>query len=137
MNLSGHIATLETELDHFKAKSDSDDTLIAVLKQQLELNTMETAKMAAEHAEKLRVLQHRHDEAVRNETEIVGVLNMTARGIVEGLRKRKGDQTPNPIPERPTATAGHVLLQTIDYGRRPEEDENGENRDAIRILSRG
>lgn len=87
------VATIEAERNALLAKSQGDDEMIALLKRQNELLAMESSEMAARHAEELRKLKQRCDEAVRNETEVTGILNAAAKGIVDGLRRRAGDQT--------------------------------------------
>lgn len=94
--------------------------MIALLKRQNETQAMEISKMAADHAERERALRQRCDLAVRREREISGVLETAAVGIMQGLRKMKGDETP-PAPTRRQAVAGPSIeaLPQNDLPRGP------------------
>lgn len=110
MNFSDYAASMEAEVTHLRSKSEGDDEMIMLLKRQLETQGMHITKMAHDHAEELRLLQARCDLAVRREKEINGILNTAASGIVMGLRKMKGDDTPPKIPERRGEVVDHELL---------------------------
>ena len=93
-SMTSQMAGFEAELHSLREKSHSDDEMIALLKRQYEILAMENSAMAQRHSEEMRVLKQRCDEAVRNEKEVTGILNAAAKGIVEGLRRRAGDQIP-------------------------------------------
>lgn len=101
-NLGDHITQMEAERNYLLSKSESDDGMIALLKQQLELAEMTNSKLAADHAEELRVLRMQRDQAVRVAKEVKSILDTAAAGIVSGMRKMAGDETP---AARPAALA--------------------------------
>ena len=110
MNTVEQVSAMQIELDHLRAKSDADDSMVALLREQNELYAMELSKMANDHAEETRKLKQRCNLAVQREKHIDGLLNTVAVGIVSGLRKMKGEETPEQIPDRPTKVSDHAKL---------------------------
>lgn len=117
MNTADRVRSMETELDHLRSKDISSEQMISLMKEQLESQAMDMAKMAGDHADEVRLLKQRCDLAIRNETEVIGILTMAAKGIVDGLRKMKGDSTP---PVMPSAQA-----RPADDPRLPQMDADG------------
>lgn len=110
MNIVDQIASMQIELDNLRSKDEQSDRMIAVLKEQNELMSMEISQMTSDHAGETRRMRQRTNRAVSRETEINGILNTVAAGIVSGLAKMKGDETPREIPDRPTKVSDHHRL---------------------------
>jgi hypothetical protein len=108
-DLAKNVAHLEADLVHYKAKSESDDEMITVLKRQNETQAMEMEKMSFDHANEIRRLKQRCDLAVQRETGITGILNTAAKGIVEGMRRMKGDEAREIQSAQEVGTARPVI----------------------------
>lgn len=113
MNIADRISQMEADLNHYKNKSEADDDMISILKRQNETQAMEISKMSADHAEQVRALRQRTDLAVRNEREVRGILETAATGILQGLRKMKGDETPAPRAHAPNAAIHPALAPPV------------------------
>lgn len=89
------VSDMVAELDFLREKSHTDDKMIELLKEQNKILADDSSLMSARHAEETRVMKQRLDEAVRNEQEVLGILNVTVNGLITSLRKRAGDRTPD------------------------------------------
>lgn len=128
MNASVEVARMETELRAYRIQVDNAEQLISLLKAQNAQQAREIETMSTECAEKVRRLSQERDEAVRKATEVSGILHQTADSIMGGLRKMKGDETPQPLEiVKPNLT-------TVGKLSPPEDDE--EIRDILTRLPR-
>lgn len=117
MNASAEVARMETELRAYRIQVDNAEQLISLLKAQNAQQAREIETMSTECAEKVRRLSQERDEAVRKATEVSGILHQTADSIMGGLRKMKGDETPQPLEiVKPNLT-------TVSKLNPPEEDD--------------
>src|ERR1700761_2136498 len=107
------ISNMRTEVFHLREKSDADDHMIALLKQQNQEQADEIVSMAAKHADEVRILKQRADMAIRNQAEVIGVLTTAAKGIMDGLRKMKGDNTPEIMPSAQARPADDPRLPPL------------------------
>ncbi|HSC55780.1 MAG TPA: hypothetical protein VLC51_01180 [Nitrospira sp.] len=92
--ISIDVARMERELRDYSIRAQNDERLIVLLKEQNTQQAREIEMMTTEFAEKIRRLSQERDEAVRKATEVSGILNQAADGIMSGLRKMKGDELP-------------------------------------------
>lgn len=124
MTLADKVAANETRLHHLELKSDADDNLIALLKKQNELQAIELTEVKHTHDCETQKLRHERDVAVRNATEVSGIVETLGSLALTGIRKMRGDETPAVIPDRPPLIVKH--LQTSDKALppvKPEQDE--------------
>lgn len=117
MTTSIDVARMESELESYYIRSQNDEKLIGVLKEQNARQAREIELMSMECAEKIRRLSQERDEAVRKATEVSGLLEQAAESIVSGLRKMKGDDTPAVVPDVPN------LARIGKMRAAPEPDE--------------
>ena len=110
MNAVDLVTSMNTELESLRSKDIASESMISLLKSQCAEQAMEISRIAAEHADQIRILQQRHDVAVRRETEIDGILNTVASNILSGLRRMKGDETPERIPNKVLGEVDHPAL---------------------------
>lgn len=108
MNLSEQVSDMVAELQHFRTQSDSDGRLIALLKRQNQQQALEIIGLTRDRENEVRALTQERDEAVRKAAEVSGILNIAAHGIVSGLRRMKGDETPEVIPDHPDRVTSSV-----------------------------
>lgn len=97
--LAGQVAALIAENHRLRTKSIKDDDLIGVLKQQYDDLAAEMDGIRDFHARQTRALQTERDKAVRMFTEIDGLLLQATDLIMQALRARKGDDTPEKMPQ--------------------------------------
>lgn len=124
-NPADQVSAMFTELEHLRSKDAANENMIALLKEQNELQAMELSKMSADHANEVRELKQRRDQAVRREAEVTGILNTAASSILTGLRKMQGDDTPEKMPERRGPVESHPLLQKDPYAPKTPEVDDG------------
>jgi len=116
MTASLDVARMETDLRQYEVKSENDDRLINLLKEQNSQQAREMETLITEYAEKIRRLSQERDEAVRQATEVSGILNQSADAILSGLRKMKGDETP-PAPKiEPNAVPQIAKMEQVNNG---------------------
>lgn len=100
-DITKRVADMEAELTTLRTRTQSDANMIGLLKKQNESQALEMAAMTQDHANEVRALKQERDVAVRKATEVSGLLNAAAASIVSGLRRMKGDETPENIPDTP------------------------------------
>lgn len=109
--ISDLVNSMTRELHNLRAKSDSDDRMIALLKEQHQQARADLTGINRKHAlemENMRInyedtiadLTTRCDAAEQKAQEVSDILDHTAQGVMQGLRKMRGDLTPPPAPPR-------------------------------------
>ena len=101
MTLSEEVSAMVAQLRHLELKSDSDDRVIALLKEQNEQQAAELADIRHIRDAEFQKLRHERDIAVRRATEVMAIIESVGKLAIEGIRKIRGDDTPEQMPERP------------------------------------
>lgn len=100
---SDQINLLIAENRRLLKKSEADDKTIYVLKDQYDTLHAGVESLIEDHRAIERQLAGERDRAVRAYTEINGLLNQSADLIMQAIRARVGDLTPEKMPQRPLA----------------------------------
>lgn len=132
--LSIQVSALIDENRRLRKKSESDELTIAHMKTQYDQFAAEFDKVCAQYdaqittlkmsyEDQIREMKHDHtrsttsltmdrDRTARSNTEITGLLNQAADLIMQGLRARVGNQTPQEVPSN--------VLKLLDDDRIPQ-----------------
>lgn len=129
MTASLDVARMERDLCDLMIRSQNDEKMIALLKEQNAKQAKEIETMAAECAEKVRRLSQERDEAVQKATEVSDILDQAAGAVISGLRKMKGDEI------KPAQEIARPNLAQL--GKLPPNDEHdGEIRSIMTRIPR-
>lgn len=93
---------LVNENRHLHTKCESQENTIALLQNQYDDLADSVDGMKDRHERECHQLRTERDRALRAYTQMDGLLAQTADLIMQAARARKGDLTPETIPERPT-----------------------------------
>ena len=93
MSLSEEVSAMVDQLRHLERKSDSDDKIIDLLKQQNEQQANELADIRHIRDAEFQKLRHERDIAVRRATEVMSIIENVGKLAIEGIRKIRGDDT--------------------------------------------
>jgi hypothetical protein len=99
MTLSEQIDRLVSENQHLRVKSDNDDITRRLLKEQYEALAGSVEGIKAKHDREMHILRTERDQAVIAFKEIDTLLLQAADMIMQALRAREGDSTPEHMPE--------------------------------------
>lgn len=96
MTLADEVANVATRLQHLELKSEADDNLIVLLKEQNRIQASELAEVKHKHEDEIQALRQERDVAVRNAVEVSGLITTMGSMALAGIRKMRGDETPPP-----------------------------------------
>lgn len=103
MTLSEQVDRLVSENQHLRVKTENDEITRHLMKQQYDTLAGSVDAMRSAHDREIHALRTERDQAVRAFKEIDSLLLQTADMVMQALRARQGDETPERIPDR------HVL----------------------------
>lgn len=103
---------LVTENQNLRVKSDNDDKTIFLMKEQYDGLSSSVESMRNKHDREMHTLRTERDHAVRAFKEIDTVLLQSADLIMQALRARQGNSTPDQIPDRTIALVNDSRLPT-------------------------
>lgn len=98
------------ENQNLRVKSDNDDKTIHLMKDQYDGLSASVEAMRTRHDREMHTLRTERDQAVRAFKEIDTVLLQAADLIMQALRARQGNTTPDQIPDRPIALVRDARL---------------------------
>lgn len=100
--LSDQIRDIVTENQNLRVRTDNDAKTIFLMKQQYDALAASVDGMKDKHDREIHKMRTERDQAVRAFKEIDTTLMQAADLIMQALRARQGDATPEQIPERIT-----------------------------------
>jgi hypothetical protein len=99
--LSTQVNQMVAENQHLRVKSENDDVTIRLMKEQYDALAASVDGLRNKHDRESYSLRTERDQAVRSFKEIDTTLMIAADLIMQALRARQGDSTPDHIPDRP------------------------------------
>lgn len=103
LTLSEQISRLVTENQNLRVKSSNDDTTFALMKSQYDGLAESVDAMRDKYERQIQKLTVERDHAVRAFKEIDTTLLQSADLIMQALRARNGDDTPEIVADRKIA----------------------------------
>lgn len=100
--LSDQIRDIVTENQNLRVRTDNDAKTIFLMKQQYDALAASVDGVKDKHDREIHKMRTERDHAVRAFKEIDTTLMQAADLIMQALRARQGDATPEQIPERIT-----------------------------------
>lgn len=100
--LSEQVSQLVSENQHLRVKSDNDNITLALMKQQYDALSSSVESLRNKHDREAHTLRTERDVATIKFKTIDTLLLQASNIIMQALRARQGDDTPEQIPERPT-----------------------------------
>lgn len=99
MTLADQAASVETECNHLRLKSDADDELIKLLKSQNEEQACRITKMQKEFDEKLQAMTQQRDEALASAQEVKGLIETIGKLTLKGIDRMVRRHSPSELSE--------------------------------------
>lgn len=111
--LNDQVGELVAEVQHLRVKSNNDDTTISLMRAQYDALAADVSRIRSKAATEVGIARDRadaevtemrieRDQALRAFKEIDTTLMSAADLIMQALRARAGEITPEVIPDRPT-----------------------------------
>lgn len=128
--VSAQVASLITENQRLRRKSELDDSTIEMLTNQYEGLSSKVEGLIAVAQQREHILQVDSDKHRLSSQEIEGVLKQVGELIASALAKRVGNSTPPVIPDRQIAVISDSRLPEMkiptELKRRPRLDRADE-----------
>lgn len=103
-----------TENQNLRVRTDNDSITIGLMRSQYDALAASVDAMRDKHDREMHKLRTERDQAVRSFKEIDSTLMQAADLIMQALRARQGDATPEQIPDRITS---HVKDDRLPIAR--------------------
>ena len=113
--LSEQVNQMVTDLQHLRVKSENDDKTIHLMREQYDGLAASVEALAGRHEREIHAMRTERDQAVRRFKSIDTLLLQASNIIMQALRARSGDDTPEQIPDRPVGVVGHPLLPVAEF----------------------
>ncbi len=101
--LSDRVREMVTENQSLRVRTDNDEKTIFLMKAQYDSLAASVDAMRDKHDREMHKMRTERDQAVRAFKEIDTTLMQAADMIMQALRARQGDTTPEQIPDRKTS----------------------------------
>lgn len=101
-SLSEQVSRLVAENRSLRIKGDADDKAIHLMQEQYDILQSGVESLVEDHRKIERELTAERDRAMRAYARIDGLLNQTADLVLQAMRAKIGNATPDPLPKAST-----------------------------------
>lgn len=100
--LGEQVDALVSENQHLRVKTDNQEKTYHLMKEQYDALAASVDGLRTKHDREVHTLRTERDQAVRQFKTIDTLLLQASNIIMQALRARQGDGTPEQMPDRPT-----------------------------------